>query len=185
MPVNWRPLFEVLTGYAPGQWRLNNAQLARIQHLASTSSAVDHYLARFAGPCYRIRRASGGPGRLQRAAARALLSRMQSGGSIPALTRHSIQRRGRTAGPRFRRRYRRSTFSADRTQNALCSACWDTAPGDRAPLHFATVRNRGKGAYHYRPCRVCGSEPPRLIQTESHLKMAKLESSSGRVPATE
>ena len=28
------PPFEVLTGYAPGQWRLNQAQLARIQRLA-------------------------------------------------------------------------------------------------------------------------------------------------------
>ena len=29
-----RPPFEVLTGYAPGQWRLNDAQLGRIRHLA-------------------------------------------------------------------------------------------------------------------------------------------------------
>ena len=29
-----RPPFEVLTGYAPGQWRLNAAQLGRIQRLA-------------------------------------------------------------------------------------------------------------------------------------------------------
>jgi len=29
-----RPPFEVLTGYAPGQWRLNDAQLGRIQRLA-------------------------------------------------------------------------------------------------------------------------------------------------------
>ena len=29
------PPFEVLTGYAPGQWRLNQAQLARIQRLAA------------------------------------------------------------------------------------------------------------------------------------------------------
>ncbi len=35
MPGQLRmPPFEVLTGYAPGQWRLNQAQLARIQRLA-------------------------------------------------------------------------------------------------------------------------------------------------------
>ena len=34
MPGHLRRPFEILTGYAPGQWRLNNAQLGRIQRMA-------------------------------------------------------------------------------------------------------------------------------------------------------
>ena len=145
MPAQLRmPPFEVLTGYAPGQWRLRPAQLARIQRLA------EHIVRTWttASPVYRGPRLSDSPSQpeaqagLQRAvAARAALTDAIRRLNPGIWTRHSIQRGGRTAGPCFRWRYSAGRhFLADRTQNALCSACWDTAPGDRAPpLHFATV----------------------------------------------
>ena len=86
MPAQLRmPPFEVLTGYAPGQWRLSPAQLARIQRLAehivrawTTASPVTGVrLIGFAEPA----EAQAG---LHGQSARARRSRMQSAGSAPA-----------------------------------------------------------------------------------------------------
>ena len=54
--------FELLTGYAPGQWRLNAAQLGRIQRLAERIVHTWTILTHHPSPYDRIRRTTGAAG---------------------------------------------------------------------------------------------------------------------------
>ena len=146
-PVNCggRP-FEVLSGYAPGQWRLNDGPTRPDSAPGRAHRPhVDDLPRPFRGYAYdRIRRASGGAqAGLQRAvAARAALSGCNRAAQSSASDApfNSARRKDRRSPASAGATRRVDIFLRIGAQNTLCSACWDTAPDRRSRAAF-TLRN--------------------------------------------